>query len=163
MQHSLCSCNAIWSLDTLFRFSNLRTSKSTLFGWTKGGGVLCADPAYVNGNGNGNGNENGSENENENENGNGNGYGIDMHCVIEHHNTQCAPVDAINRDNDRHFPLFLLSLYEIKRSRAVGQAVGASYAPQLGIASAGAPPGTPSPPASAPRPLPGRKKTFSSG
>ncbi len=34
MQHSPCSCNAIRSLDTFFRFSNLRTSKSTLFGWT---------------------------------------------------------------------------------------------------------------------------------
>jgi hypothetical protein len=33
MQHSLCSGNAIRSLETFFRFSNLRTSKSTLFGW----------------------------------------------------------------------------------------------------------------------------------
>ena len=34
MQHSLCSGNAIRSLETFFRFSNLRTPKSTLFGWT---------------------------------------------------------------------------------------------------------------------------------
>ena len=34
MQHSPCSCNAIRSLDTFFRLRNLRTSKSTLFGWT---------------------------------------------------------------------------------------------------------------------------------
>jgi hypothetical protein len=34
MQHPLCSGNAIRSLDTFFRFSNLRTPKSTLFGWT---------------------------------------------------------------------------------------------------------------------------------
>jgi hypothetical protein len=27
-----------------------------------------------------------------------------MHCVIEHHNTQYAPVDAINRDNERSQP-----------------------------------------------------------
>jgi hypothetical protein len=33
MQHSLCSGNAIRSLDTFFRFSNLRTPKSTLFVW----------------------------------------------------------------------------------------------------------------------------------
>jgi hypothetical protein len=33
MQHSLCPGNAIRSLDTFFRFSNLRTSKSALFGW----------------------------------------------------------------------------------------------------------------------------------
>jgi hypothetical protein len=34
IQHSLCSGNAIRSLETFFRFSNLRTSKSALFGWT---------------------------------------------------------------------------------------------------------------------------------
>jgi hypothetical protein len=27
-----------------------------------------------------------------------------MHCVIEHHNTLYAPVDAINRDNERSQP-----------------------------------------------------------
>jgi hypothetical protein len=54
-----------------------------------------------NGNGNGNGNENGNEmemkgNENENE--------IDMHCVFELHDMQCAPVDTINRDKERSKP-----------------------------------------------------------
>ena len=34
MQHSPCSDKAMQSLETFFRFSNLRTSKSTLFGWT---------------------------------------------------------------------------------------------------------------------------------
>ena len=34
MQHSLCSGNAIRSLDSFFRLRNLRTSKSTLFDWT---------------------------------------------------------------------------------------------------------------------------------
>ena len=34
MQHSLCSDKAMQSLETFFRFSNLRTPKSTLFGWT---------------------------------------------------------------------------------------------------------------------------------
>jgi hypothetical protein len=29
---------------------------------------------------------------------------IDMHCVIEHHNTQYAPVDTTNRDNERNQP-----------------------------------------------------------
>jgi hypothetical protein len=48
------------------------------------------------------GNESG--NENENENANENEYDIGMHCVIEHHNTLCAPVDAINRDNERSQP-----------------------------------------------------------
>jgi hypothetical protein len=38
------------------------------------------------------------------ENENGNGNDIDMHCVIEHHNTQYAPVDTINRDNERSQP-----------------------------------------------------------
>jgi hypothetical protein len=43
--------------------------------------------------------------ENENENGNANENDIDMHCVIEHHNAQYAPVDAIsNRDNERSQP-----------------------------------------------------------
>jgi hypothetical protein len=49
-----------------------------------------------------NGNENGNENENESANGNEND--IDMHCVIGHHNTQYAPVDTINRDNERSQP-----------------------------------------------------------
>jgi hypothetical protein len=31
-------------------------------------------------------------------------HDIDMRCVIEHHDTQCAPVDAINRDNERSQP-----------------------------------------------------------
>ncbi len=34
MQHSPCSDKVIRSLDTFFRLRNLRTSKSTLFGWT---------------------------------------------------------------------------------------------------------------------------------
>jgi hypothetical protein len=36
MQHSPCSDKAMQSLETSFRFSTLRTSKSTscLFGWT---------------------------------------------------------------------------------------------------------------------------------
>ena len=34
MQHSPCSDKVIRSLDAFFRFSNLRTPKSTLFGWT---------------------------------------------------------------------------------------------------------------------------------
>ena len=34
MQHPPCSDKAMQSLETFFRFSNLRTSKSTLFGWT---------------------------------------------------------------------------------------------------------------------------------
>jgi hypothetical protein len=42
--------------------------------------------------GNGNGNANANEN------------GVDMRCVIGHHDTQCAPVDAINRDNERSQP-----------------------------------------------------------
>ena len=33
MQHSLCSDKVMQSLETFFRFSNLRTSKSTLFVW----------------------------------------------------------------------------------------------------------------------------------
>jgi hypothetical protein len=33
MQHSPCSDKAMQSLETFFRFSNLRTSKSTLLGW----------------------------------------------------------------------------------------------------------------------------------
>jgi hypothetical protein len=34
MQHSPCSDKAMQSLETSFRFSNLRTSKSAFFGWT---------------------------------------------------------------------------------------------------------------------------------
>lgn len=34
MQHSPCSDKVMQSLETFFRFSNLRTSKSTLFDWT---------------------------------------------------------------------------------------------------------------------------------
>jgi hypothetical protein len=34
MQNSPCSDRAMQSLETSFRFSTLRTSKSTLFGWT---------------------------------------------------------------------------------------------------------------------------------
>jgi hypothetical protein len=34
MQHSPCSDKAMQSLETSFRFSNLRTPTSTLFGWT---------------------------------------------------------------------------------------------------------------------------------
>jgi hypothetical protein len=34
MQQSPCSDKAMQSLETFFRFSNLRTSKPTLFGWT---------------------------------------------------------------------------------------------------------------------------------
>jgi hypothetical protein len=34
MQNLLCSDKAMRSLGTSFRFSNLRTPKSTLFGWT---------------------------------------------------------------------------------------------------------------------------------
>jgi hypothetical protein len=34
MQNSLCSDKVMQSLETFFRFSNLRTPKSTLFGWT---------------------------------------------------------------------------------------------------------------------------------
>jgi hypothetical protein len=45
-----------------------------------------------------------NENENENANANENEYDIDMHCVIEHHNTLCALVDTINRDNERSQP-----------------------------------------------------------
>jgi hypothetical protein len=58
------------------------------------------------GNGNGNEKENGNENEieNGNENENENENDIDMHCVIEHHNTQYAPVDTTNRDNERRQP-----------------------------------------------------------
>ena len=33
MQHSPCSDKAMQSLETFFRFSDLRTSKSTLLGW----------------------------------------------------------------------------------------------------------------------------------
>jgi hypothetical protein len=50
--------------------------------------------------GNGNGNEKGNGNGNENENANG----IGIRCVIEHHNTQYASVDTINRDNERSQP-----------------------------------------------------------
>jgi hypothetical protein len=35
MQNSPCSDKVFQSLETSFRFSTLRTSKSTLFGWTK--------------------------------------------------------------------------------------------------------------------------------
>ena len=34
MQHSPCSDKVMQSLETFFRFSNLRTPKSTLFDWT---------------------------------------------------------------------------------------------------------------------------------
>ena len=34
MQNSPCSDEVMQSLETFFRFSNLRTPKSTLFGWT---------------------------------------------------------------------------------------------------------------------------------
>jgi hypothetical protein len=34
MQNSPCSDKVMQSLETFFRFSTLRTSKSTLFGWT---------------------------------------------------------------------------------------------------------------------------------